>query len=259
MTKQKKTVDAHAIEDNSSDRKYFVMAPRVVWAFSRNSYDYIFWCVVKDIAGESGECYIGIRDLAKLAKMSKTQAGRARDWLLRAGLLEGEVRKDPGYNAVWHLRVPDLWMWNVDWCKRHPTIAARLAFEISQSVPARDTTPEVSPTGTKCPLQGQSVPGVALKKNQKKNQKEHDYMVIWELALTELSYRTTPATYDAHVRPARAIDLVGDVLTIAAPAKSLPWLNDGALGKLVGAAVESIAGRPLSIKFVAAAEDNGET
>ena len=42
------------IIDESGDRKYYVVTPQLVWALSRDPYDYTLWGVVKMIAGEEG-------------------------------------------------------------------------------------------------------------------------------------------------------------------------------------------------------------
>jgi hypothetical protein len=123
-------MEHNAVSDGSEDRKYFTIVPRVVWAKCRNPYDLALWIVVKDISGQSGECYLSTSDLAELAMMSRTQAHRSREYLVQSGLLTGEKRKDPGYPiSVWHLRVPDLWKENVEWAETHIKIADRLRWK----------------------------------------------------------------------------------------------------------------------------------
>lgn len=108
--------EGNKFQDGSADRKYWVQIPQLVWALSRSSYDLALWFVVKMIAGEGGECYLSTGDLALLSQMSAGKLSECRQHLLDVGLLEGELRRDPGYpQPVWHLRIPDLWPANMAW------------------------------------------------------------------------------------------------------------------------------------------------
>lgn len=129
--------EVHALTDGSNDKGYFIITPRIVWAMCRNPYDYILWSIVKDIAGERRECYIGGTNLAKLAMMSKRQVILSRSYLLNVGLLQGE--KQPAETAgheVWHLWVPDIWAENMQWCVEHASIESRVAFKSRQRIEA---------------------------------------------------------------------------------------------------------------------------
>lgn len=120
------------IKDDSKDHKYFTITPRIVKAFSRNAHDFAFWDTVKDVAGESGECFLNTDQLAILSGISTGQASNSRTYWIKIGFLKGEIKKDPGYSqAVWHLTVPDLWQRNIEWCEKYPKIAARLEFRKS--------------------------------------------------------------------------------------------------------------------------------
>lgn len=117
------------IKDESNDRKYFIITPRIVKAYSRNPFDLALWDTIKDIAGESGECYLNTDQLATLSGMSTGQVSKSRRYWMKLGFLKGEMRKDPGYSQkVWHLSVPDIWKINVEWCEKYPKIEDRLAF-----------------------------------------------------------------------------------------------------------------------------------
>ncbi len=104
------------LDDQSADRRYFVIIPQVVWAITQDPYELALWAVVKMIAGDEGECYISTEDLATLAMMSTGKVSQCRKRLLDTGLLAGELRRDPGYRQqVWHLVIPDLWRLNLEW------------------------------------------------------------------------------------------------------------------------------------------------
>jgi len=90
----------------------------------------MLWSAVKMVAGEEGTCILGPRDLATLAMLSVGTVHQARQDLLRLGLLEGELRRDPGHpSAVWHLRVPNMWTANHVWREEHPSLRERIAYK----------------------------------------------------------------------------------------------------------------------------------
>lgn len=126
--------DKNVIEDESGDEKYFVVTQRLVWALCSDPYEYIFWCIVKDIAGKKRQCIISTPDLAILTMMSTGKAHKCREGLIGKNLLNGKLIRDPGYpQPVWHLTIPDLWKANIEWSESHPTIKDRLVFKIQQA------------------------------------------------------------------------------------------------------------------------------
>ena len=58
---------ATKVKDESKDRSYFTITPRLVWALSQNPQEYTLWGVVKDIAGEDGECILSREDLCGIS------------------------------------------------------------------------------------------------------------------------------------------------------------------------------------------------
>lgn len=132
--------------DNSGDKSHFTITPRLVWALSRSPYDYTLWNVIKDIAGDSGECYISSPDLATLAMMSTGKVSDCRKYLLSVGLLKGELRKDPGYpQQVWHLSIPDLWTKNADFVSKFATIKDRIEYKEARDGMKHAKAEELSP------------------------------------------------------------------------------------------------------------------
>ncbi|MBK8467710.1 MAG: hypothetical protein IPL32_17995 [Chloracidobacterium sp.] len=125
--------EKNRVKNDSGDHHYFTQTPRIVWAYSRTPYDLALWQTIKDIAGDNGECFISTPDLAVLAMMSVGQCSESRNYLLKCGLLVGEIRKDPGYPlAVWHLSIPDLWEKSTAWSGKHKSIATRLKYKSEQ-------------------------------------------------------------------------------------------------------------------------------
>jgi len=117
------------VKDGSNDRKYFTITPRIVSAYARTSHDLAVWETIKDVAGESGECFLNTEQLAVMAGVSTGQVSNSRKYWLKLGFLKGETRKDPGFSQpVWHLSVPDIWAKNIEWCEKYPKISDRLAF-----------------------------------------------------------------------------------------------------------------------------------
>lgn len=121
------------ITDGRSDRKYFTITPRLIGLLCQDVYEYTLWCIIKEIAGEKGECYLGTEDLADLAMQSMGKVSQARRRLIEAGLLQGEIRRDPGFQqSVWHLRIPDLWPKNIKLAEELAAIKDRVEFKRQQ-------------------------------------------------------------------------------------------------------------------------------
>lgn len=210
-------------------RTHFIMTPQLVWATCENAHQYMLWSMIKMVAGEDGTCILGTRDLAVLAMLSVGTVHRARQDLLRLGLLEGELYRDPGYaNAVWHLRVPDLWAANHAWRETHPSLRERIENKRAQQqyVPAshqegaelawppRATRSAAeharlpaeracSPVGRACagPEQGGS-PGepkdIHIDPIEKQ---ERSLDTPWKNALPELEMQLSRQVYDTWIRP----------------------------------------------------------
>lgn len=123
------------IKDNSGDRKYFIVTPRLVWLLARNPYDFSFWNTVKDIAGDEGECRITTKELAVLCMMSVGKVSECREYWISVGLLDGQREKEPNErNAIWHLSVPDFWEKNITESKTYKTIKSRIEFKKKQQI-----------------------------------------------------------------------------------------------------------------------------
>lgn len=123
------------VVDESQDQKYFTITPRLVWAFSRNPFDYTLWSTIKGIAGDAGECYLTTDDLALLAMMSTGQVSISRKYWMEVGFLFGDFRRDPGYpQPVWHMRIPNIWKQNVEWAEKYPGLKDRVEFKRSQII-----------------------------------------------------------------------------------------------------------------------------
>jgi len=121
------------LKDESADRSYFTVTPRLVWALARSPYDYTLWCVIKDIAGETGECFLDREELAALAMMSPGQVTASLKHWMSIKVITGEKRKDAGHlHACWHLTIPDLWDRNIIWSRKNLKLAARLSWKRSQ-------------------------------------------------------------------------------------------------------------------------------
>lgn len=124
--------DKMRVKDASNDTRYFALVPRIVTATCRNPFDLAVWIIVKEVAGEAGECWLDTESLAALAGMSLGQAHKSRAFLIGQGLLQGELKKHDGQGQkVWHLTVPNLWARNVSFAESHPKIADRIAYKQS--------------------------------------------------------------------------------------------------------------------------------
>lgn len=181
------------VKDESQDQKYFTITPRLIWALSRNPYDYTLWSTIKGIAGESGECFLSTEELAVLSMMSAGQAHESRKYWMEMKMLFGDLRKDPGYpQAVWHMSIPNVWAVNIEWATRFTSLKDRVQFKREQASSIREErqksreeakksekTPEESLHHVKpSPYEGINSPGEPepspgeLKNIHKKNHKE---------------------------------------------------------------------------------------
>jgi hypothetical protein len=124
--------EMHKAVDKSRDAKYFTINPRIVKYYSRSPYDYALWDTVKEVAGDSSECYLSTEDLAALSGMSAGKVSECRKYWIELGFLDGEIRRDAGYpQPVWHLTIPDLWSKNIKWAENHLSIKSRIEFKKS--------------------------------------------------------------------------------------------------------------------------------
>ena len=116
-----------------TERDYFILIPQLVLATCENVHQFMLWTVIKMVAGEDGVCILGTRDLATLAMLGAGTVHQARLDLIRLGLIEGRLHRDPGYpNEVWHLAIPDLWAANRDWREQHHPLRERIELKREQ-------------------------------------------------------------------------------------------------------------------------------
>jgi ferredoxin len=120
------------ITNRSNDHLYYAMIPRLVQAVSRNPYDFTLWCIYKDIAGEKNKCTLGTPQLAALSMMSEGQVADSRKYLLEQGLLEGEKINGTNSLQLWHIWIPDIWRWNLNWSETHKSIKSRIQWKADQ-------------------------------------------------------------------------------------------------------------------------------
>jgi hypothetical protein len=203
------------IQDDSSDREYFLITPQLVWALCKDPYEFSLWSVVKMVAGEVGECILSTEQLATLAMMSSGKASACRKRLISLGLLQGEIRQDPGYpQPVWHLTVPDLWDENVRWRKTHQSLLGRIEYKRQQKSfhqvkPSPGESRKEPSPGEEPPSPGEEPPSPGeTKKIHKEDPKEEPEIgCIWATCLKELEMSMTRATFDTWIGPSRLITL----------------------------------------------------
>jgi hypothetical protein len=208
------------------------MTPQLVWAVCENEHQFMLWSVIKMVAGEDGTCILGSRDLAALAMLGMGTMHQARQDLLRLGLLEGEISRDPGHpNAVWHLRVPDLWAANHAWREARPSLYDRIEYKRAQTrgtpvSPQKEIEPAWPPrakrsegeqarSGPECACSGPeracSGPERACSEGETKNIPVFDPIekqgrsldTAWKTALAELAMQVPRQAYYTWIRPLR--------------------------------------------------------
>lgn len=226
------------IRDESRDREYFLVTPQLVWALCKDPYEFALWSVVKMVAGDVGECILSTEQLATLAMMSAGKASACRKRLIRQGLLQGEIRQDPGYpQPVWHLTIPDLWDENVEWRKNHQSLLGRIEYKSQQKSfhyvkPSPDESLQEPSPGEEPPSPGEEPPSPGeTKKIQKEEPKEEPEVVgqLWKSFLSEIRMQMTGATFDTWIKPIKlkSVCLSTGRIAIAVPNEyTKDWLEN---------------------------------
>lgn len=97
------------------------------------------------------------------------------------------------------------------------------------------------------PLVGAVVPPDPIDPEEEDLEDHPSVEILWRVALEELEMQTSRATYRAHLANTTAT-LDGDELTIRAWAFSIDYLS-GRLHDLIRRTTETLAGRPLTIRY----------
>jgi hypothetical protein len=251
------------VKDESNEHIYFTVTPRLVWAMCEDPDEYTLWCVVKDIAGESGECYLSRDDLATLAMISGGRVSQCRDRLISKKLLNGEFRRDPGYpQAVWHLSVPDFWEANTRWARRYPKIADRIGFKKEQAESIRAQKEASRGDGSKeasrgdggiSPNDGGGAPD-DTKKKESENQlveKVNTPSLIWEKIYQALGMNGhltgNTKTYVEGVRP---VSFVDNLLTLGVSSDTAREWMDSRLKRTIINTLPGLAMDDTRVQFV---------
>jgi hypothetical protein len=249
MTDEK--IKAH---DKSNDRKYFIVTPRLVWALCEDPYEYTFWSIVKDIAGEEGECILARDDMAILAMMSAGKASQCRDRLIAKKLLVGELKRDPGYpQSVWHLTIPDFWEANIRWARTYISLKDRIAYKRDQrslkEPSPHDDSQEPSPDDRGLPPGDERVSPGDVKKNVLKNQKEEEWnlsaILAWDQVKEFIKDQMQIGFYEEYMVPTKGSRFDGNTLLVIAPSAFVcDWLTSrtraSAQNLLVGILKQSV-------------------
>jgi hypothetical protein len=252
--------DTAKITDNSNDHKYFVLVPRIVLALCEDVYQLTTWVIVKDIAGEGGgTCILSVPELASLASMSPSKLHESLHALIEKSLLEGEVKKDPGYHkAVWHLTVPDLWKRNLDWASNNKSLKARVKLKLEQHERSLyERSHERSPgENERSPGENERSPGSVKEEEELKELKEESKTVsqnIWVSLLIDLKNRMWNhelQTYREYFEPTYLLAIEDHTYTVAVPdERRRAWLADRGKDTIERALIGSAGFRP-TVQFV---------
>jgi hypothetical protein len=244
--------DTATITDKSGDKKYFVLVPRLVLALCDSPFEIALWITVKDIAGEAGLCTLAVTELAILSGMSTGQAHKClHDLVFKKRLLEGELKKDPGYHkSVWHLTVPDLWRRNTDWSAKNRSLKERVKAK-------EDQHNERSPGEfERSPGEFERSPG-ELKKNLKQEELKENSEGIsqntWVSLLAELKERMRKhelGTYREYFEPTWLLAIEDHTYTVAVPDEDhRAWLADRGTD-IIERALVGFTGEKTSVEFV---------
>lgn len=190
------------ISDGSNDRRNFTIIPNYVLTRC-DPWQTKLWLTIKSVAGENGECFLATTDLAKLAQMSAGKCSQVRQELLDMGMIEGEVRRDPGYTQeVWHLRIPDVWEKNATWVKNNPNFKDKLSFidSLHHMKASAKPSPGEQPIS---PHEGKPSPGETNKikeLNKKEKENNNPAFSAWKAVQEQLKLDMAKATYDEFLK-----------------------------------------------------------
>jgi hypothetical protein len=250
------------VKDNSNDRSYFTITPRLVWAICEDPDEYTLWCVIKDIAGEDGQCILAREDLATLAMMSTGRVSECRDNLLKKKLLEGELRRDPGYpQSVWHLFIPDIWEANTRWARKYPKIADRIGYKKDQAESLKAIKKEASQgdgskkasqgDGGTPPRDGGMSPGDTKKKVLEIHKEEmiNNPMLLWEQVQEAIrsNLKRNNQTFLAGAQPISFSD--GVLILVVRDQMTRDWLDDH-LTATINRTFPGLIEREAAVQFV---------
>jgi hypothetical protein len=252
------------IVDKSNDRKYFAVVPRIVMALCSNTYEYTLWGAVKDITGEEGTCILGIRELAILSMMSPAKAHESLHSLIKKGLLEGAVSKDPDYHKpVWHLTIPDLWARNIAYATNNLSLLKRVAakevqrYQVINERSPHERSSERSPgDGERSPGECERSPGSTKEEEELKELKEEGKGVsqnTWVSLLAELKERMRKhelGTYREYFEPTWLLAIDDHTFTVAVlDERRRAWLADRGTD-IIERALAGFTGEKTSVEFV---------
>jgi len=253
--------DTAKIIDNSNDHKYFTVVPRIVIAQCEDVYQLTTWVIVKDIAGETGTCILSVPELAALASMSPSKLHESLHALILKSLLEGEVKKDPGYHkGVWHLTVPDLWKRNLDWASNNKSLKTRVAIKMEQHERSLyERSHERSPgENERSPGENERSPGSVkeeqeLKEDLKKEERISFSQNSWVSLLAELKERMRKhelGTYREYFEPTWLLAIDDHTFTVAVlDERRRAWLADRGTD-IIERALAGFTGEKTSVEFV---------
>lgn len=232
MNNERRTDQESFIQDESRDRSYFTIVPQLVWALCQDTYEFTLWHVIKMIAGEDGQCTLSSDQLAKLSMMSEGKVISCRQRLIDIGLLEGRIRRDPGYpQAVWHLRIPDLWPENLDWRRQYNPLIDRIEFKRLQREALKDARSPEEPSPDEglgessrgedmgSPGEGLGSPDEGLPSRgddkeeplrRTKEEPKEELCLLWEKAKRWLADQMHRSMYETWVAPAKLVSFQGE-------------------------------------------------
>ena len=114
-----KDFEQNSVRDSSGDKKYFTMIPNFLLLLC-DPFEYKLYSVYKSLAGEDGECWLSTPQLAARCGMSEGKVTECRTSLMKKGLIEGNMRQDPGYLPLWHITISNIWERNYKWAELYP-------------------------------------------------------------------------------------------------------------------------------------------
>jgi hypothetical protein len=242
--------------DKSQDRRYFTIIPNLLWVseLGLRPTDFKLYATIKKVAGETGECFMNTRNLAKEAGISVGATSEGKSRLEAAGLIIIVAKpRRRGGQPIDHITIVDIWQRNVEYFMSQE--------KCSPDEHSSESVHQVNTSAVECsPDEHQCSPGEPeeepLNKNQKMNKiasfpdfSSGSAREIWDQALKELELQMTKPTFDSWLKNSRGVSLDDHILTVGVGNKyAVDWCTNR-LKSIVEQAVIGVVGERVEVKF----------
>lgn len=141
------------------------MIPNVVWTKDLKPPEFALYSFYKRVAGDDGTCWYTQKRIAELTGLSESVICRAKNGLIKKGLVQEHKRRTESGHAVSEISVVDLWPENARWAALqfpNPPQQSEIATEVlGIAKTGYKEDPEVDIEEDKKKTTRQTTPGLA--------------------------------------------------------------------------------------------------